>query len=461
MSRALGAAALWWALVLGLGLSSRAFDPSDPGQQLAAAARSAQVLRAAGPRAWLGAVAAGSLAKPAQNAVLSLAFAAGVPASPRAYLAVTALFTLAALLLAQLCVGLLFGLEASAAFAVLCACSSAVLAEAFHGGHTWYGQAFLWGALALELRKKRAELVALLCGLSVLASHHMAPLALALCVHRLARSRGRALPGVLLGAFGPLVLMELLGSGAGRPHYWDVLGRMLSLATQTKDPALDSIHGFIFRWLFGAEGAIFGALILAGAAYGCLRGRFLFAALLGALCVYELPWALRIGRVQLPLLLFFFAAAAAGAAGLPRKALAGGLLALLVLSGPKLLDLRADFQFRGPAVAVGPSLPFDYGETARVSTCAELAKVPPQTEVLVSRWSGWYWRGFLGLDRFDVPVEKLFASNAPSAQVPGVESSSYQLYSNDALFQRVRAGELAFPVANRVYRAADVQSACK
>lgn len=463
---ALALAAVWWSLVLLAGVTRRAFDVSDPGQQLAAAARSAEVLALAGPRAWLGAVLGGSLGKPAQNAVLSQALAAGLPPTKTTYFLVTGLAALGALLLMQVCVLLLLGVHASIAFALLCAASSSVVSEFFHGGHTWYGQLFLWAALALELRvgdsaSRKSFLVGALCGLAALGSHHMAPAAAALCLWRAWTTRGRALPGLALGAFGPLLLVEALATGENRPHYWQVLGRMLALATQAKDASLPEVHGFVFRWLFGESGPLAGALILSLALYGVARSRPLLIALGAALLVYELPWALKIGRVQLPLLFLLLACAAAGAAALPKRASVVALALLVSAALPRLLSTRAAFHAFVPAYAAGVSVPFDYGERGRLRGCAQLASLPAAEPVLVSPWSGWYWRGFLPRERFDVPVEALFASPAAYAEAPGVEDSPYFLFSNDAFFQRVLTGELAFPAPNRVYAAGDVADACR
>jgi hypothetical protein len=114
-------------------------------------------------------------------------------------------------------------------------------------------------------------------------------------------------------------------------------------------------------------------------------------------------------------------------------------------------------------IVVGRSLPYMYlpDREIRVLRMQDLrAAADGHNWVLVSPLSNWFWHDFLPPSEFDIPVQKIFKSDAPYIEVPRVESDAFERFTNEALHYKIQEKEIPFPVKNRLYRADDFFKAC-
>jgi hypothetical protein len=487
----------YWACVLFTGLRARAFDPSDPSEQMQQAASMAAELRGGGLLGWLGAVRSDYLGKPLFHGLLSLGIMAGIPADHAGYKLMTGLMVLLLVLAFASALWRRFGPWPALLAAAWLSGSNAELSQALYGGHSWLGQVLLWAAVAsanisawdtLARSPARSACFGLFLALSVLSSHHMAlwisPLLL-FWAWRWTSSKGGARPlaGLAAGLAAPLFLLEFLAFSVQKRHYWEALAVQFSAAASLS-PADKGLHGYLFLLLGRSESALFLVLLGLAAAAGALhlwrgwrRGDpacalHLFYPLV-ACAVLEAPQLLRLGRLYFPALPFVFVWAGVGAArllerlreGAPRAAAGWTLAALILLCGlgPRIGTRRAFHAGKtfgdGGLIVAGRSLPYIYlpDRELRVTHCRNLAAAIRSggDRLLVSRYSHWFWRSFLDKASFDIPVEEAFASGLPYRPVPGVESVPFELFTNEVLGRRLLTGGLPFPEPNRLYRACD------
>ncbi len=514
LAAALLLAAAWWALRLWGDLPGRAFDPSDPAAQLAQAQSAAARLESDGVRGWMADVISDPGAKPAQAGQMSLALSLGLPPSPSGYAIFCGFWTLLLFSVIEAAVWRARGPGAGLLFAAFSLGSNALLGQALYGGHSWPGQVFLWLAASLWLSQgpplswRRAAAFGIFLSLSVLASYHMAPLAAALAAAWTAAYAEDCVRRRKAGAAGPLFALALVALPAlfeaatwtlAKPHYWQTLlwqAQDAAVAARAIAPGFRPGWSYFWDFLRSAEGPVFAlavlilALVEAGAlAPGVARDPrrwpwlILPAAGLTFACA---PGLVKLGRVCLPALVALLPLAAMGAdrlasriTGRSRAAAVAAFCVVLLWAGAARRertwrafhagrDIEAAIESRGgagPPIVIGLSLPFAYGPgpEVRVQTMAGLRQAVRQGRdwLLVSDLSAWWWLGFMGRRKFDIPVVRVLTSRAPYVEVPGVESSWMQPFTNEVQYELIRTGRLPFPVPNRLYRARDFLAAAQ
>ncbi len=502
--------ALWWAGRLWLDTGTRAFDNSDPSEQLSQALEPVARWNARGPLGWLCAVASDPGAKPLQSGLLSAAILCGLPGDHVGYELFTGFFVILLMALVQAALSRGDGgLAAGVVFAGFALGSNVALQQALYGGHSWQGQAFLWLAAGLwtvsgppAAPSGRVFLFGLCWGAALLSSYHMAPMLAALGLAwaawlaagavRERRWPWRAATAFSAGAAAILATLEAFTFAIPKHHYWETLYWQFHAAQGVPRTFRDA--GFYFLDLLRtcespAFAAALGALSLIGG--GALARRLkeprtwpwlvLPAA---SLAFAQAPSTIKLERTCLPAVIALFPLAGLGAKALldlaPAKARLPAAVALalaLVLfnegrlrrtwlafhAGQAIEAVIAAHGGGGPAVIVGPSIPYNYepGRQPRVGSMADLRREVSQGRrwVLVSDLSPWFWNGFLPPQRFDIPVRRIYDGRTPFFPVPGVESTSFQEFSNEFQYHMIRDGELPFPVENRLYRASDFLAA--
>lgn len=513
------ASVAYWSVALYWNLRLRAFDPSDPSEQMFYAERSYQAGRVRGPLSWLSEVVSDPLAKPGTNAALSMARAFGAPSGHRGYKIATGVAVLLVLLLFQAAAYLIFGLEGLVAAAGAAIGSNIFLAQAYYGGHPWFGQVFLWLAClfaiesgwgALAGSPKGSFLFGASLGAAFLSSYHTAPLLAgaaacwAVAFARAPRMDWRAVAALVSGVVFPILALEGATFAVPKTHYWTIL-KAWTLKTARVPAEFQSGWGYAAEYFFSCESVLFAAALLALAAAGLrtvwkdrrleLETRLLLcAAPPFALLCLALP-TVQLGRTYLPLLPFAFVLAGAGAAALLeraaparwRLALAAACAAILFGLGLPRRRTTFDAFFAGPRIAgiignvpagpgaravpagerlvvVGRSIPYMYlpDHDLRVQTMSHLRSAvgAGRAWVLVSPLSAWFWQGFMSPPEFDIPVKKVFASGGDYFELDGIESDPMERFTNEAIHAKTASGAIPFPARNRLYRAEEFLRLC-
>jgi len=498
------------------GLPSRAFDPSDPTEEITDSMTAVSGFRQGGCVGWASKVASNPNAKPALYAVLSLGYLAGLPEGHVGYKIMVGAMIL--LLGACLQWALLkrYGALALAFGSGLIVSSNLLLAYALWGGSIWAGQLFLWAAVLLAAGRwketvaspPRSFLFGLLLSLSFMASYSMGAFAAAMAAAwsvcwavRVVKGdceRVRPAAALLAGALIAPLGLEAVAFAVTKPHYWSVVSGRLRYALG-ENLITGGAPAFLADLLGSNESRLFIAVVVLGVLLDLLAHARdalrkspgassdpLFAAVPALVLAYfALGTSPRLGRVFLPLLPFLLVSAGAGLAraveSLPRPAWRwSGALALCAFlaasaqgrqgetrrafrAGERLIEHMGGGEER--LLVIGYSVPYQYlpGRETRVGSMADLAaKAQTGDEwVLASRFSNWFRRDFTDeRDPGAVPIARAFSSDRPFTPVPGVESLPFEAFTNSDLYARIRAGKAPFPVENRLYRAREFLSAC-